>query len=82
MLPVLLVSIDNTVLAFAVPAIAKALSPPPQSSCGLLTPTRWCSSALVPMGAIGDRIGRRKLLLIGSTGFAAISALAAFAPPR
>ena len=32
------------------------------------------------MGAIGDRIGRRKLLLIGSTGFAAISALAAFAP--
>ena len=32
------------------------------------------------MGAIGDRIGRRKLLLIGSTGFAVISALAAFTP--
>jgi DHA2 family multidrug resistance protein-like MFS transporter len=35
---------------------------------------------LVPMGALGDRVGRRRLLLVGSTGFAAVSALAAFAP--
>ena len=80
MLPVLLVSIDNTVLAFAVPAIAEALSPSSAGSCGSLTPTLVLAALLVPMGAIGDRIGRRKLLLIGSTGFAAISALAAFAP--
>jgi MFS transporter, DHA2 family, multidrug resistance protein len=32
------------------------------------------------MGSLGDRIGRRRLLLIGATGFAAVSALAAFAP--
>ena len=35
---------------------------------------------LAPMGALGDRVGRRRLLLVGSTGFAAVSALAAFAP--
>ena len=81
MLPVLLVSIDNTVLAFAVPAIAKALSPSSAEQLWIVDSYPLVLSALlVPMGAIGDRIGRRKLLLIGSTGFAAISALAAFAP--
>ena len=32
------------------------------------------------MGSLGDRFGRRRLLLIGATGFAAISAVAAFVP--
>ncbi|MFZ8302608.1 MFS transporter, partial [Staphylococcus aureus] len=35
---------------------------------------------LVTMGTLGDRFGRRRLLLIGATGFAAVSALSAFAP--
>ena len=35
---------------------------------------------LVPMGSLGDRIGRRCLLLIGASGFAAVSGAAAFAP--
>ncbi|MGP9783999.1 MFS transporter [Glutamicibacter sp. AOP12-B1-11] len=78
--PVLLVSVDNTVLSFAVPAISGALSP---SGTQLL----WIidiyplilAGLLVPMGFLGDRIGRRKVLLIGATGFALISALAAFA---
>nr|WP_260174896.1 MFS transporter [Streptomyces sp. PanSC19] len=34
---------------------------------------------LVPMGTLGDRIGRRKLLLIGGAAFGAASLLAAFA---
>ena len=34
---------------------------------------------LVTMGGIGDRIGRKKLLLIGTTAFAATSALTAYA---
>ena len=81
MLPVLLVSIDNTVLAFAVPAIAEALRPSAAEQLWIVDSYSLVLAALlVPMGAIGDRIGRRKLLLIGSTGFAAISALAAFAP--
>lgn len=81
MLPVLLVSIDNTVLAFAVPAIAEALSPSSAEQLWIVDSYSLVLAALlVPMGAIGDRIGRRKLLLIGSTGFAVISALAAFTP--
>src|SRR5690625_1016051 len=81
MLPVLLVAVDNTVLAFAVPAISESLRP---GGTELL----WIVDAyplilaglLVPMGSLGDRVGRRRLLLIGSSGFAVVSALAAFAP--
>lgn len=81
MLPVLLVSVDNTVLGFALPAITEALRP---SSTQLL----WIvdvyplvlAGLLVAMGSLGDRIGRRTVLLIGATGFAAVSAAAAFAP--
>ncbi len=81
MLPVLLVSVDNTVLSFALPAISQALEP---SGTGML----WIIDAyplvlaglLVSMGSLGDRIGRRKLLLIGATGFAVVSVGAAFAP--
>jgi MFS transporter, DHA2 family, multidrug resistance protein len=79
MLPVLLISVDNTVLSFALPAISTALGP---SGSQLL----WIVDAyplmlaglLVPMGALGDRIGRRRLLLIGATGFAAVSLVAAW----
>ncbi|KQP01480.1 MFS transporter [Leifsonia sp. Leaf264] len=80
MLPVLLVSIDNTVLNFALPAISEALQP---SGVQLL----WIidvyplvlAGLLVSMGSLGDRIGRRRLLLIGSVGFGAVSVAAAFA---
>ncbi|WP_338751768.1 MFS transporter [Janibacter alittae] len=81
MLPVLLIAVDNTVLAFALPGISTALSP---SGTQLL----WIVDAyplvlaglLVPMGSLGDAIGRRRLLMIGGLGFAAVSAFAAFAP--
>lgn len=81
MLPTLLVSVDNTVLSFALPAISEALRP---SATGML----WIvdiyplvlAGLLVAMGSLGDRIGRRRLLLIGATGFAVVSAVAAFAP--
>ncbi|RDV46795.1 MFS transporter [Leifsonia sp. ku-ls] len=81
MLPTLLVSVDNTVLSFALPSISEALRP---SATGML----WIvdvyplvlAGLLVAMGSFGDRIGRRRLLLVGATGFAAVSALAAFAP--
>lgn len=81
MLPVLLVSVDNTVLAFALPEISEQLRP---SGAQLL----WIVDAyplvlaglLVSMGSLGDRIGRRRLLLIGSTGFTITSALAALMP--
>lgn len=81
MFPVLLVAVDNTALTFALPAIARSLDP---SGVQLL----WIvdsyalvlAGLLVAMGSLGDRIGRRRLLLIGTTGFAAVSAATAFAP--
>ncbi len=81
MLPVLLVSVDNTVLSFAVPAISLALNP-------AATDLLWIidiyplilAGLLVPMGSLADRFGRRRMLMIGSLGFAAVSIVAAFAP--
>lgn len=81
MFPVLLVAVDNTALTFALPAIARSLD---ASGVQLL----WIVDAyplvlaglLVAMGSLGDRIGRRRLLFIGSIGFAAVSAVTAFAP--
>lgn len=80
MLPVLLVSIDNTVLSFAIPQLSQALSP---SASQLL----WIvdiyplilAGLLVTMGTLGDRVGRRRLLLVGATGFGVVSVYAAFA---
>ena len=81
MFPVLLVAVDNTALTFALPAIARSLD---ASGVQLL----WIvdsyplvlAGLLVAMGSLGDRIGRRRLLMVGSAGFAAVSAATAFAP--
>lgn len=81
MLPVLLVSVDNTVLSFALPVISAQLNP---TGAQLLWITDIypliLAGLLVPAGSLGDRLGRRRLLLIGGTGFTIISAAAAFAP--
>ncbi|AMB60327.1 MFS transporter [Microterricola viridarii] len=81
MLPVLLVSIDNTVLNFALPAISEALQPTGTQLLWMIDIyPLMLAGLLVAMGSLGDRIGRRKLLLIGSAGFGIVSVLAAFAP--
>ena len=81
MLPVLLVSVDNTVLSFALPEISIALAPTGAEQLWIIDVYPLVlAGLLVTMGTLGDRFGRRKLLLIGATGFAAVSALAAFAP--
>ncbi|CAM3289470.1 MFS transporter [Nocardioides dubius] len=81
MIPVLLVSVDNTVLSFAVPSITRDLAPSGNELLWMIDIYPLVlAGLLVPMGSLGDRIGRRRLLLIGATGFAAVSALAAFAP--
>lgn len=81
MLPVLLIAIDNTVLAFALPMITADLRPSATEQLWVVDIYSLVLAALlVMMGSMGDRFGRRRLLLIGATGFAAISALAAFAP--
>ncbi|APX33755.1 MFS transporter [Brachybacterium sp. P6-10-X1] len=80
-LPVLLIAIDNTVLSFALPAISEALAPSGQQLLWIVDIySLVLAGLLVPMGSLGDRLGRRRLLLIGATGFAVVSALAAFSP--
>ena len=81
MLPVLLVSVDNTVLSFALPDISLALGPSSAQQLWIIDAYPLVlAGLLVTMGTLGDRFGRRRMLLIGATGFAAISVLAAFAP--
>ena len=77
-LPCLVYAMDLTVLNLALPAISAALKP---SSSQLL----WIvdiygflvAGFLITMGTLGDRIGRRKLLLIGAAAFAVASVVGA-----
>jgi DHA2 family multidrug resistance protein-like MFS transporter len=75
----MLLSMDLTVLYLAVPSLSADLEP---TSAELLWITDiygfLIAGSLITMGALGDRIGRRRLLLIGAGAFAATSVLAAF----
>ena len=79
-LPCLLYSMDLTVLNLALPRLSAELHP---SSAELL----WIvdiygflvAGMLITMGTLGDRIGRRRLLLIGAAAFGLASVFAAFA---
>ncbi|MGA5003021.1 MFS transporter [Streptomyces arboris] len=79
-LSLLVVALDATVLHVAVPSVTEDLRP---SATGLL----WivdayplvCASLLILFGTLGDRIGRRRVLLLGYALFGVASALAATA---
>jgi DHA2 family multidrug resistance protein-like MFS transporter len=80
-LPVLLISIDMTVLGFAVPFLSEDLAPTGSQLLWIVDVYGFVlAGLLVTMGSLGDRLGRRKLLVIGSVAFAAASVLAAYAP--
>lgn len=80
-LAVTLLAIDGTVLYMAVPALTADLAP---SATQIL----WIgdiysfvlAGLLVTMGNLADRIGRKRLLIIGSLAFGVASVMAAFAP--
>jgi MFS transporter, DHA2 family, multidrug resistance protein len=78
-LPCLLYSMDLTVLYLAVPSLTADLEP---SSAELLWITDiygfFLAGFLITMGTLGDRIGRRRLLLIGAAAFGVASVGAAF----
>ncbi len=81
MLPVLLTSIDNTVLSFALPQVSVALHPSGEQLLWLVDIyPLMLAGLLVPMGSLGDRYGRRRLLLIGAVGFGVASVCAAYSP--
>ncbi|MFJ5549036.1 MFS transporter [Streptomyces sp. NPDC093225] len=79
-LAVLLVAVDATVLGLATPFLSEDLQP---SGAQLL----WIGDVysfviaglLVSMGSLGDRIGRKRLLLTGAVAFGAVSVLNAYA---
>jgi DHA2 family multidrug resistance protein-like MFS transporter len=78
-LPCMLYSMDLTILNLAVPSLTSDLKP---SSSQLL----WIvdiygflvAGSLITMGTLGDRIGRRRLLMIGAAAFGVASVVAAF----
>ncbi|MGV1007241.1 MAG: MFS transporter [Dermatophilaceae bacterium] len=79
-LRVLVASMDVSVLFFAVPFIARDLTPTATEQLWIFDVYGFVLAGLLfPMGALGDRIGRRLLLLVGIALFAAASVLAAFA---
>jgi DHA2 family multidrug resistance protein-like MFS transporter len=79
-LAVLLVAVDATVLGLATPYISEDLEP---TGTQLL----WIGDVysfvlaglLVSMGSLGDRVGRKRILLCGATAFGAVSVLNAYA---
>ena len=80
-LPVLLISVDMTVLGFAVPALSEALGPTSGQLLWIIDIYGFIlAGLLITMGSLGDRIGRRRLLMIGSAAFGTASLLAAFSP--
>ncbi|MFD3516526.1 MFS transporter [Streptomyces sp. NPDC058657] len=75
-----LVALDSTILHIAVPSVTEDLRP---GSVELL----WivdaypliCASLLILFGTLGDRVGRRRILLLGYGLFGIASAMAALA---
>ncbi|MGV9359339.1 MFS transporter [Amycolatopsis sp. NPDC003731] len=80
-LPTLLVSLDVFVLVLALPKIATALHADGTQQLWIMdTYGFMVAGFMVTMGTLGDRIGRRKLLLAGAAAFGLASVGAAFAP--
>ncbi|MFJ3666577.1 MFS transporter [Streptomyces sp. NPDC090106] len=80
MLPLLLVSMDVSVLYFAVPAISADLEPSGTQQLWIFDIYAFVlAGLLMTMGSIGDRVGHRRLLLVGAAAFGAASLVAAFA---
>lgn len=79
--PVLLVSMDGSILFLATPRIGQALTPTADQTLWILDVYGFAvGSLLIAFGTIGDRYGRLRLLMVGATVFGAGSVAAAFAP--
>jgi DHA2 family multidrug resistance protein-like MFS transporter len=78
-LPCLVYAMDVTVLNLAVPTLSAELDPTASQLLWIIDIYGFLVAGfLITMGTLGDRIGRRKLLLIGAAAFGAASALAAY----
>src|SRR6266850_1032258 len=78
-LPCLLYAMDLTVLNLAVPKLSADLKPTSSQLLWIVDIYGFMvAGLLITMGTLGDRIGRRRLLLIGAAAFGVASVVAAF----
>lgn len=77
-LPTALLGLDITLLYLALPALAADLQPSSTEALWIMDAYGFMiAGLLVPMGSLGDRIGRRRLLVLGAAAFGLASILAA-----
>ena len=80
-LAVMLLAVDGSVLALAVPSLSADLDPTANQILWIGDIYSFAiAGLLVTVGNIADRYGRKRTLLVGATGFAAASLLCALAP--
>ncbi|MGW8992187.1 MFS transporter [Streptomyces zhihengii] len=78
-LPTMLLGLDVTVLYLALPSLAEDLHPSGTEELWIMDAYGFLIAGfLITMGTLGDRIGRRRLLMIGTAAFGAVSVLAAW----
>ncbi|CAM00485.1 DHA2 family multidrug resistance protein-like MFS transporter [Saccharopolyspora erythraea NRRL 2338] len=80
-LPTLLLAVDNSVLFLALPHLSEDLAPTGGQQLWIMDSYGFMIAGfLVTMGTLGDRVGRRRLLMSGAAAFGVVSVLAAYAP--
>ncbi|MFD7549489.1 MFS transporter [Streptomyces sp. NPDC059816] len=78
-LPTVLLGLDVTVLYLALPSLAEDLRPSSTEALWIMDAYGFLIAGfLITMGTLGDRIGRRKLLMIGAAAFGVVSVVAAY----
>jgi DHA2 family multidrug resistance protein-like MFS transporter len=78
-LPCMIYSMDLTVLNLAVPTLTRELKPSASQLLWIIDIYGFMVAGfLMTMGTLGDRIGRRRLLMIGAAAFGVASTVAAF----
>lgn len=79
--PVLLLSIDMSVISIAVPAISAGLGPTSAQMLWIIDIYSFLLAGLLILaGSLGDRFGRKRMLMIGAPAFGLASLATAFAP--
>lgn len=78
-LPTALLGLDVTILYLALPALAADLQPSSTQALWIMDAYGFMIAGfLITMGTLGDRIGRRRLLMIGAVAFGITSVIAAY----
>ncbi|MCW8128577.1 MFS transporter [Microbulbifer halophilus] len=78
-LPTILLGLDVTLMYLALPALASDLQPSSTQALWIMDAYGFMIAGfLITMGTLGDRVGRRRLLMIGAVAFGAASVLAAY----